>query len=470
MAFHLSPIITAEKEHAMCDTIVAAGPATEDGSVILAKNSDRDPNEAQLLKHLLPTKHFEGDEQKCTYITIPNIELTNEVLISKPSWMWGCEMGVNSHGVAIGNEAVFTREPYAKSGLLGMDLMRIALERTETSYDALILITELIDEFGQGGNGGFKQKIYYHNSFIICDRKDVWVLETAHKHWAAKKIEGIYSISNGLTIEEDFDISSKGIEDYARKKNYIKKDENFNFRKAFSDKFYTHFSRCRNRRNRTYELLSRHFGKITPAVMMSILRDHGDDSRYLHPHETSMGTVCMHASFGPFRPSQSTSALVSHLREENSVHWATGTSGTCTSVFKPFYLTGKEIDFFPNTETTSFSFDSFWWKHELLHRQAIMKYNSWLNTIAPERDELERKFIEDELKLHQKILGNKRSADELMAFSKQCFGVSDEKSSIWIKRLQNNDEDKNIPKRFKYFWKKQNRAASLTKNFELITE
>ena len=99
-----------------------------------------------------------------------------------------------------------------------------------------------------------------------------------------------------------------------------------------------------------------------------------------------------------------------------------------------------------------------------------MKYNSWLNTIAPERDELERKFIEDELKLHQKILGNKRSADELMAFSKQCFGVSDEKSSIWIKRLQNNDEDKNIPKRFKYFWKKQNRAASLTKNFELITE
>lgn len=203
---------------------------------------------------------------------------------------------------------------------------------------------------------------------------------------------------------------------------------------------------------------------------MSILRDHGDDSRYLHPHETSMGTVCMHASFGPFRPSQSTSALVSHLREENSVHWATGTSGTCTSVFKPFYLTGKEIDFFPNTETTSFSFDSFWWKHELLHRQAIMKYNSWLNTIAPERDELERKFIEDELKLHQKILGNKRSADELMAFSKQCFGVSDEKSSIWIKRLQNNDEDKNIPKRFKYFWKKQNRAASLTKNFELITE
>ena len=31
----------------MCDTLVALGNSTADGSVIFAKNSDRDPNEAQ---------------------------------------------------------------------------------------------------------------------------------------------------------------------------------------------------------------------------------------------------------------------------------------------------------------------------------------------------------------------------------------------------------------------------------------
>ena len=56
------------------------------------------------------------------------MELTHGVVLSKPAWLWGAEIGANDQGVAIGNEAVWNRlsdpEYDAVPRLLGMDLLR----------------------------------------------------------------------------------------------------------------------------------------------------------------------------------------------------------------------------------------------------------------------------------------------------------------------------------------------------------
>ncbi len=65
---------------------------------------------------------------RCTYVEIPQVELTHEMVLSKPAWLWGAEMGANEFGVAIGNEAVWNRlsdpEFDSEKRLIGMDLLR----------------------------------------------------------------------------------------------------------------------------------------------------------------------------------------------------------------------------------------------------------------------------------------------------------------------------------------------------------
>ncbi|MHA1601459.1 MAG: peptidase U34, partial [Promethearchaeota archaeon] len=113
----------------MCDTIIATPSVTKHNVMLFGKNSDREPDEAQNIVIVPHQTHKPGSLLKCTYIEIPQVEETNRILLSQPFWMWGAEMGANEHGVVIGNEALLTKVKPAKSGLTGMDLLRLGLER-----------------------------------------------------------------------------------------------------------------------------------------------------------------------------------------------------------------------------------------------------------------------------------------------------------------------------------------------------
>ena len=77
----------------MCDTFVVLPDATLNGEVIFAKNSDRPAGEIQDVVRIPSQSHNSKKLLKCTYISIPQVDKTNAVILSKPRWMWGGRNG-----------------------------------------------------------------------------------------------------------------------------------------------------------------------------------------------------------------------------------------------------------------------------------------------------------------------------------------------------------------------------------------
>jgi secernin len=451
----------------MCDTIVATKEATRDGSVIFAKNSDREPNEAQYIEYHPAQSHKAGEQLKVTYISVPQAKQTRAVFISRPFWMWGAEMGVNDAGVAIGNEAVFTKLPMRKEKLLlGMDLLRLALERAASAGEALEVITEHLTRYGQGGPAGYEDKKFaYHNSFIVADPKEAWVLETADREWAARAISGVYSISNGLTIGPDFDKASPTLVSTAVAKGWSKSESDFDFARDYSDWFFTTFSMCRPRAARTTHLASGRRGSVDSESMMAFLRDHGGDDTPHEPHRgLFMNKVCMHAANKLSRASQTTGSLVCHLRPDISTHWVTGTAAPCTSIFKPFFFEGDRGPDAGPEPTGRYDAANLWWGHERLHRALLMDYPTRIEVMEKERDKLEKRFMAEEKKVtaEARKLPAAEREKRLAAFSAACFKEARDAELRWTEAVLHTPVRGKPSMVFRSFWNKQNAKAGLS--------
>jgi secernin len=140
----------------MCDAIVASPDTTHSGGMLFGKNSDRQRNEAHLVERISRKTHPAGVTVRCTYLTIPQVAETYAVLLCRPFWIWGAEMGVNEYGVVIGNEGLIARVAAPETpALIGMDLIRLTLERATSAQEAVKTLTTLLERHGQGGNCGY---------------------------------------------------------------------------------------------------------------------------------------------------------------------------------------------------------------------------------------------------------------------------------------------------------------------------
>ena len=327
----------------MCDTL---GRLTSTGGYF-AKNSDRSPNEVQVLEYHPGRENLSG-EINCTYISVPQAERTYAVLLSRPDWMWGAEMGVNEWGVCIGNEAVFTKGAYGKTGLTGMDMVRLALERSKTAREALELLISLLETYGQGGNCGYDHDFYYDNAFLLMDRKELYLLETAGKKWVWKACREA-NISNRLSIGSD----GGG---YAA-------DESYDFRKRHLEPVYSTFSGSADRARLVQDCLP---GADSIRGCMEALGRHKENCA--NPFARgSVSSPCMH--YGGLVGDHTTSSMVVCLEGETPVVWITGSSCPCVSLFKPWRFGSEEV--LPVIAPDSKAGRKYWLEAERFRRKLL---------------------------------------------------------------------------------------------------
>jgi hypothetical protein len=315
----------------MCDTLCAIGAR---GS-LFAKNSDRPPSEAQLIEAF--GSRTGGGLLRTQYLEIEDAG-SFSLLGSRPEWLWGLEHGVNEHRVAIGNEKIWTKDdPFkAPEALIGMDLVRLGLERGRTAEEALEAMIDLLERHGQGGIADAHAKEPYFSSFLVAGPTSGWVVETSGRTWVASPVADSGAISNRLTLRTDWTRASSDVPGGADWDAWRRPDAPT----GHADRRLAASRAC----------LARGPGPVTAADLAAHLRDHGDgpwgapggDSATVSALPGSFDplsgegvTVCMHVR----GYQNTTSSMIAELPEDAEAPlraWVAPGS-PCASVYVPVF-------------------------------------------------------------------------------------------------------------------------------------
>lgn len=412
----------------MCDTFVALANATADGRSLFAKNSDRHPNEAQEVVIVPADEHEDGARVRCSYIDIPQARRTHKTLLCKPFWCWGAEMGVNEHGLAIGNESAFPKgggnhEP----GLLGLDLVRLGLERAENADEALQVVTSIVESNPIGGNAGYRFDLFCDHSLILADAQNAWVVEIAGNEWIAERVTRARSISNRYTTRGLGDRRSADLVPQAIRKGWCASESDFDFAAQYSDLLYSSFADGAHRQKRTAAMLDA--GPLDLLTVFQGLRDHGGNRRWT-PQQGVIGSqVCMHAGAGPVRIAQTTGSMVCHYAGDRPTIWLTATSTPCTAIYKPVWLDAGLPDLGPRLGGLS-DLRTLWWRHETFQRKVQRDYIARASSFRDERDAMEADFVQRAVAARQSDEGARRVLTEA------CFAEADEALDRWDNALR----------------------------------
>jgi dipeptidase len=326
--------------------MVALPGTTAGGQTLFAKNSDRSADECQPLVLRERETHAPGALAGCQFVPVPQVAETLRHVGSRPYWCWGYEHGFNECQVVIGNEALPSPLEFTEPKLIGMELLRLGLERGRSAAAAVQVITGLVTRFGQGRFANDAGVGTYDNGFLVADPREAYVIETAGHEWAVRRVTGTASISNVYSIDTDWNRVSPAAESLATREGWWQPGGRLDFAAAYTrpEARANGLSSGARRRARSGAVLAQRAGKIDAATMMALLRDHSDGTQPEEPFRTGLehrGGVCMHDN--PDGTGGNTAAsLVAELCADGSrlpIYWCSFYS-PCLGVFLPLFLEG----------------------------------------------------------------------------------------------------------------------------------
>lgn len=264
-----------------CTSFIAQGAATKNNVTIISKN--RDLGAKSLNAVCLHERRTPAEETfRAAYIDIPQVKETYKFIGIKSVGRWGFGMGINEYQVTIADNDMASMDElgYLK-GLHDNDYIRLALERAKTAREAVTVIGNLTEKFGQSWNG---------IAFEIGDPGEAWLMEVAGYRWVAKKYNNtVVAVANQFQLTDNYDLASEDLVSYAEGKGWITgediKNGKINFRKVYAAK--KHYPDADEKREHAWPLYTSQIrqaqgidllrsinGEITVQDIIKFQRDH----------------------------------------------------------------------------------------------------------------------------------------------------------------------------------------------------
>ncbi len=194
-----------------CDMVVALNEATVQGHTLVGINHHDFRPQVQCLRRIAGAVHAPDEMLRLGPILLPQMRRTFTVLGNQPPETWGLTHGLNDSGVVAGFCRWQSRMPARETGLLGTDLIRLALERSQSADQAMHTLTDLISRHGLRSDG----RPAPDNIFLLADAKEAFVVEAAGTFWALLECQHVRAVSDACLIRQDWWRLAPGLADHA---------------------------------------------------------------------------------------------------------------------------------------------------------------------------------------------------------------------------------------------------------------